>query len=214
MPSLVHVLQNLSGAHWQWFYLILFASCLAENLFPPYPGDTVILLAGYLAGSGQILISGSLMCSVAGSLTGAVILFALGSSKGRALFGENRFRFLSPERLDRVESLFRKHGRKIVLASRFLPGIRSLVAVTAGIGGVPTRLFVLFSLISILVWNGLLLFAGLQLGQNWTAVVRWFRIYNWIVILAVLLAALLWYLRRRGSLRFRRNRNDGKEAHS
>ena len=53
MPSLVHVLQNLSGAHWQWFYLILFASCLVENLFPPYPGDTVILLAGYLAGKIQ-----------------------------------------------------------------------------------------------------------------------------------------------------------------
>jgi len=214
MPSLENFLQNLSGAQAQWFYLSLFASCLVENLFPPYPGDTVILLAGYLAGTGQILIGGGLLCSVAGSLAGGLILFALGSFRGRNLFRKERFRFLSPERLNQVTAWFGRHGRKVILASRFLPGVRSLVAVTAGIGGVPVSVFAFFSLISILVWNGLLLYAGLKLGQNWAAVVRWVRIYNWIVILVLLLAALLWYLRRHGPLRPRRERDDEKETHS
>jgi len=214
MPSLEHFLQNLSGTQAQWFYLILFVSCLVENLFPPYPGDTVILLAGYLAGTGQILIGGGLLCSAAGSLAGGLILFALGSYRGRALFHQNRFRFLSPDRLDQVESWFGRHGRKVILASRFLPGVRSLVAVAAGIGQVRVSLFTLLTLISILVWNGLLLFAGLKLGQNWSAVIRWFRIYNWIVILALLLAALLWYLLRRGPLRPRRDDHDPKETFS
>jgi len=201
MPSLEHVLQNLSGAQAQWLYLILFASCLVENLFPPYPGDTVILLAGYLAGTGRILPGGGLLCSVAGSLAGGLILFALGSSRGRALFRERRFRFLSPERLDQVETWFQRYGGRVILASRFLPGVRSLVAVAAGIGGVRATSFTLLTLISILAWNGLLLFAGLKLGQNWAAVVRWFRIYNWIVILLLLLAVLLWILRRQNFLR-------------
>jgi membrane protein DedA with SNARE-associated domain len=212
MPSLEHFLQNLSGPQAQWFYLILFASCLIENLFPPYPGDMVILLAGYLAGSGQILTAGGLLCSVAGSLAGGLILFALGSSRGRDLFHRGRFRFLSPDRLDRVEDWFRRYGRRIILVSRFLPGVRSLVAVAAGIGGMRTRLFALFSLISILMWNGLLFFAGLKLGQNWPAVVRWVRIYNWVVILLLLLVALLWYLRQYGLPGSHRGEDASKEG--
>jgi membrane protein DedA with SNARE-associated domain len=214
MPSLEHFLQNLSSAQAQWFYLILFGSCLVENLFPPYPGDAVILLAGYLAGAGQILIGGGLLCSVAGSLAGGLVLFALGSSRGRALFHKDSFRFLSPDRLDQVEVWFRRYGRRVILASRFLPGVRSLVAVAAGIGGVRTSLFAMFSLISILAWNGLLLFAGLKVGQNWAAVIGWFRIYNWIVISTLLLAGLLWYLVRHGPLRSRHDENDSGEAHS
>jgi len=201
MLSLDNFLQNLSGSQVQWFYLILLISCLVENLFPPYPGDTVILLAGYLAGSGQIMAGGGLLCSVAGSLTGALVLFALGSSRGRTLFRKKRFRFLSPDRLDQVEGWFGKHGKKVILASRFLPGIRSLVAVAAGVGRVRRSSFVLFSLISILAWNGLLMFLGWQLGQNWDAVVRWIRIYNWLVISLVLIAGLVWYLRKYGPLR-------------
>jgi membrane protein DedA with SNARE-associated domain len=212
MAFFENFLQNLSGPQVQWFYLILFASCLAENLFPPYPGDTVILLAGYLAGSGHIFVSGGLVCSVAGSLSGALILFALGSSRGRALFRRGRFRFLSPERLDQVEAWFTRHGKKVILASRFLPGVRSLVAVTAGIGRVQAGLFALFSLISILIWNGLLLFLGLQLGQNWAAVVRWFRIYTWVVVIILLLAGTVWYLKTFGPLQ-RRGKSEGYEDH-
>jgi membrane protein DedA with SNARE-associated domain len=197
MPSFENFLQGLSGPQLQWFYLILFASCLVENLFPPYPGDTVILIAGYLAGAGQIHHVSGLLCSVAGSLAGALILFLLGSSRGRALFQKGRFRFLSPEQLDRVEGWFGRHGKKVILASRFLPGVRSLVAVTAGIGRVRTAVFVPLSLISILVWNGLLLYLGLQLGQNWTEVVGWFRVYNWVLVIAVLAAILLWYWKKR-----------------
>lgn len=214
MPSLEHFLQNLSGPQARWFYLILFTSCLIENLFPPYPGDMVILLAGYLAGSGQILTGGGLLCSVAGSMAGGLILFALGSSKGRDLFHRGRFRFLSPERLDQVEEWFRRYGRRVILVSRFLPGVRSLVAVAAGISGMRTRLFALFSLISILVWNGLLFFAGLKLGQNWATVVRWVRIYNWVVILLLVMAAIFWYLRRYGLSGSRRGEGDSREERS
>jgi len=206
MFSLDNFLQNLSGSQVQWFYLILFISCVMENLFPPYPGDTVILLAGYLSASGQILPAGGLLCSVAGSLAGALILFALGSSGGRDIFRKERFRFLSPDRLDHVEGWFGQHGKKLILVSRFLPGVRSLVAVSAGIGRVRMSSFVLFSLISILAWNGLLMFLGWQLGQNWDAVVRWIRIYNWVVIILLLIAGLVWYLRTFGPLRPRRRK--------
>ena len=186
-----------------WLYLILFGSAVIESLFPPYPGDTVILVGGYLVGVGRLNFGGALLSSVAGSLCGASILFFLGLAKGRSLFQRGRYPFFSPDRLHKVEGWFDRHGRKTVLASRFLAGVRSLVAVSAGMGRMKYGLFLAFSLVSILAWNGLLLFLGLKLGQSWEHVARLFRLYNGVIIFVAILVILLWYLKGRGRLRFR-----------
>lgn len=180
-----------------WLYLILFVSSAIENLFPPYPGDTVILVGGYLVGAGRLHFSGALLSSVTGSLCGASLLFLLGLTKGRSFFQRGKYPFFSPERLHRVEGWFERHGRKVVLVSRFLAGVRSLVAVSAGIGRMKYEVFAVFSLVSILVWNGLLLFVGLELGQNWEWVARLFRLYNGFIIAMVVLFVLFWYLRKK-----------------
>jgi membrane protein DedA with SNARE-associated domain len=198
MLSLENFLHNVSDSPAQWLYLILFASCLVENLFPPYPGDTVILLAGYMTGVGRMHPAAALLTSVAGSLAGASVLFFLGAYGGRAIFRQGRFRFLSTDRLSQVEGWFARRGKRVVLASRFLPGVRSLVAAAAGIGRMKTSIFLIFSLISILAWNGLLMFLGFRLGRHWTAMVHWFRIYNWIIVILVVLVVLGWYIRRWG----------------
>jgi membrane protein DedA with SNARE-associated domain len=100
-----------------------------------------------------------------------------------------------------VENLFHRHGRKVVLASRFLAGVRSLVAVSAGLGRMRYGLFLFFSMVSILVWNGLLLLLGLQLGQHWERVARWFRVYNGVIVALLLVLIVFWYLKKRGFLK-------------
>jgi len=180
----------------------LFASAVIESLFPPYPGDTTILVGGYLVGVGRLHFLGALLSSVTGSLCGASLLFFLGLTKGRPFFQSSRRFRLSPERLLRVEGWFQRHGSKVVLASRFLAGVRSLVAITAGIGRMNSGLFVGFSLVSISIWNFLLLFLGLKLGQNWQQVARWFRLYNGLIIAGVILVILAWYLKVRRRLTF------------
>jgi membrane protein DedA with SNARE-associated domain len=71
-------------------------------------------------------------------------------------------------------------------------------------------IFFPLSLISILVWNGLLLFLGLGLGQNWAKVVRWFRVYNWVMVILVILAALFWTGKRWGLGRSGRGPESGR----
>jgi membrane protein DedA with SNARE-associated domain len=205
-------LQLIASSSVLWLYLILFGSAALESLFPPYPGDTVIIVAGYLVGMGKLHFTGALLSSAAGSLTGASLLFLLGFSKGRSFFLRGHYPFLSPEALKRVESWFQRHGRKVVLASRFLAGVRSVVAVSAGIGRMRYGLFVSLSLVSVLVWNGLLLLLGLELGQNWERVARWFRVYNGIIMALILLVILVWHLKRRGFFKPWRHRGrEGKE---
>ena len=207
-------LHLITSSNALWLYSVLLVSAIVENLFPPYPGDTVIIIGGYLVGVGKLNLSGALLSSTAGSLVGASLLFLLGLTKGRTFFHRGRYHFFSPERLQQVEGWFERHGKKVILASRFLPGVRSLVAVAAGIGRVRTSIFILFSLISIFIWNGLLLFLGLQLGQNWAVVVRWFRIYSWVIVILVLLTGLLWYLRKNGPLQPRRHSETHREGSS
>ncbi|MCK4271201.1 DedA family protein [bacterium] len=190
-------LHLITSSNALWLYSVLLVSAIVENLFPPYPGDTVIIIGGYLVGVGKLNLSGALLSSTAGSLVGASLLFLLGLTKGRTLFHRGRYPFFSPERLRRVEGWFEQHGRKVVLASRFLAGVRSIVAISAGIGRMRYGTFLVFSLVSILAWNGLLLYLGLKLGQNWERIVDLFRFYNGLIVALVGLFVLVWYLKRR-----------------
>lgn len=190
-------LHLITSSNALWLYSVLLVSAIVENLFPPYPGDTVIIIGGYLVGVGKLNLSGALLSSTAGSLVGASLLFLLGLTKGRTFFHRGRYPFFSPERLQRVEGWFEQHGRKVVLASRFLAGVRSIVAISAGVGRMRYGTFLVFSLVSILAWNGLLLFLGLKLGQNWERIVDLFRFYNGLIVALVGLFVLVLYLKRR-----------------
>jgi len=197
--SLLHLTTDSNAL---WIYLILFGSAVIENLFPPFPGDTIILGGGYLVGVGRLHFLGALLSTAAGSLGGASLLYLLGLTKGRPFFQRGKHPFFSPERLQRVEGWFERHGEKVVLVSRFLAGVRSLVAICAGIGRMRYGMFLAFSLVSISVWNSFLLFLGLGLGQNWERVARLFRFYNGLIVVVVVLFVLFWYLKRRRHPKF------------
>ncbi|MFC1683301.1 DedA family protein [Candidatus Zixiibacteriota bacterium] len=201
MSSLESLLQSLAGSGVLWLYAALFGSAIIETMFPPYPGDTVIIISGYLVGVGRLDLLGVLLSSAAGSLTGAWVLYSLGLIKGRPFFQSGRYPFFSPQRLLRVETLFQRHGGTVVLMSRFLAGVRSLVAVSAGIGRMKLGLFLLLSTVSILAWSGLLMYLGMKVGQNWEKVAGWFRVYNGLIVALVALAIVIWLLVRQRRVR-------------
>ncbi|MGB2696411.1 MAG: DedA family protein [Candidatus Zixiibacteriota bacterium] len=177
-----------------WFYMFLYASCVTEGLFPPYPGDTVILLGGFFASLGKLDYFLVFFLSATGSLTGAMILYYLGKKRGRRIFSKGKI--LNPLLLGKIEGWFRRYGDKVILASRFLAGVRSGVALTAGVGNVRTRIMVLYSLISIFLWNGMIIFTAGILGKNWQGLYRFLVIYNRIVLTllgAAIIVGLIYY---------------------
>jgi len=172
-----------------WFYLFLYASCVAEGLFPPYPGDTVILLGGFFASVGRLDFFLVFFLSAAGSLTAAMVLYYLGKMKGRKIFSKGKI--LNSALLERIERWYRRWGDKLILGSRFLTGIRSAVALTAGVGNVRPRIMVIYSLISISLWNGMIIVTAAVLGKNWRTLYHLLVIYNRIVLTLVALAIIL-----------------------
>ena len=174
-----------------WFYIFLFASAAVENLFPPYPGDTVTLIGGLLAVSGSLSFTLVLLAVCSGNLVGSLLLYSLGQTKGRNFFMQERGKFLNKRQLEKVENWFVKYGNGIILVSRFLAGVRSGVALAAGIGNVKLAFMIAYSLVSIVLWNSLILFSASVIHDNWRSLYEFTRIYNRAVLVVLVVGILI-----------------------
>jgi membrane protein DedA with SNARE-associated domain len=178
-----------------WFYLFIFLSSFIENVFPPYPGDTVTFVGGYLAGTGRLTFPLVFICAGLGCLTGAMFLYVLGRGKGRKVFLKNGKWILNKEHLKKTEVWFAKYGEKVLILSRFLTGVRSVVALAAGVGNVSTRKMVIYTSISIVLWNGIIVFSAFKVQQNWREILQMIQIYNKVVLAVVVLVGIAWLVK-------------------
>ena len=178
-----------------WFYLFIFLSGVVENLFPPYPGDTVTFIGGYLAGTGLLTFSLVFFSASFGCLAGAMILYALGKNKGRGIFLKNKGQVFNKAQLERVENWFKRYGEKVLILSRFLPGVRSVVALTAGVGNVKLQKMTGYTLISILLWNSIILFSAFKVQENWREILGMIQVYNKVVLTVVIIVVIVWLIK-------------------
>lgn len=185
-------------------YGALLLSAFLENIIPPVPGDLVVVLSAYLAGRGALHWLPVYLSTCAGGTAGFLVMYYIGRSRGRWLLQSSRLggRVFSERALERASRWLARYGFWLVLGNRFLSGIRSVIALAAGLGGMGWRPVALLGLLSMLLWNGVLLFAGLQVGQNWSEVIAWLGRYNRIMVGVLLVAgaAGLWrWWRRRAT---------------
>jgi membrane protein DedA with SNARE-associated domain len=160
---------------------------LAENVFPPIPSEVILPLAGYLANRGRLDVVWVLIAATAGSLLGALILYALGARLGedRAKRLLARLPLVDVEDIDRAAGWFRRHGSSAVFFGRLIPGVRSLISVPAGADRMPVLRFTMLTLVGSALWNTLLVGAGYALGTQWRVVDRYAGVLDWIVIAVV-----------------------------
>jgi membrane protein DedA with SNARE-associated domain len=172
-----------------------------ENLFPPIPSEFILPFAGFLVGRGELGFLPALVASTAGSLSGALILYALGRWGGRNLILRyGRFLRVKEADLDRAEGWFDKYDQWVVLFGRMVPGVRSVVSIPAGMLRTPFLQFVLLTTAGSAAWNALLLGAGWYLGENWQQIQGIVgSVSNFVLILVAvaLVSAAIWWWRRR-----------------
>lgn len=172
-----------------------------ENLFPPIPSELILPFAGFLVGRGEIGFLPALIASTAGSLSGALILYALGRWGGRNLILRyGRYLRVKEADLDRAEGWFDKYDEWVVLFGRMVPGVRSVVSIPAGMLRTPFLRFVLLTTAGSAAWNTLLLGAGWYLGENWQQIEGFVgSLSNFVLVLVAvaLVAAAIWWWRRR-----------------
>lgn len=179
-----------------WVYGALALSAVLENVIPPVPGDTVVVFSAYLVGRGALDLWLVYFSTCAGGIAGFLAMFYVGKRHGRAFFEGRGGRFFAPENMERAEGWLAQYGALLILANRFLSGIRSVIAIAAGIGGMDWKRVALWATVSMAVWNGLLLYAGLLVGQNWGIVVEYLSQYNRVLTVLFALGIAL-FLRRK-----------------
>lgn len=178
-----------------WAYAALFASAFVENVFPPIPGDTVTLIGAYFVGRGHLNYWGVLISTTLGSVAGFMALFMIAYWLEWKFFEQRQFKWLHKSRLEKVERWFRKYGYGIILANRFLSGIRSVISISAGLTKLNITKVALLSTASAVVWNGVIIYAGAFIGKSKDEIFQYIKMYNQAIIagLAVLATGYLVY---------------------
>ena len=174
---------------------------VAETVFPPIPSEVVLPLAGYLVQTGDFEFLPALAASTAGSLLGAIILYEAARAGGRPFaLRFLKFAHQDPAMLEKAERWFRRRGAIMVLVGRCIPGVRSLIALPAGVLRMRRAEYIVLTLIGSTVWNGVLLTAGYVLGAQWEKVsdaVGASSLPLLLLVVAACIGAWLWH--RRGA---------------
>src|SRR6266850_961627 len=197
MSSLLQVLESLPAGP---LYALITALAAVENVFPPVPADTAVALGAFLAGRGVMdpwLVFAVTWSANVGS--GAAV-YALARRHGRALFqGALGRRLFSDATIAHIEEQYRRHGTWGIFLSRLLPVWRGLVMPFAGIAQVSAWRALLPLAAASALYYGALTFLITTLGTNLEDVLRLLKRVNTVLAViaaALLLAAVLWTLRR------------------
>lgn len=184
---------------------------LIENIIPPIPSEFVLPFAGFLVAEGAMNFFLVLLFTTGGAFAGTAAFYLLGRSLGddrvRAFIGRfGRWVLLREADYDEALTVFRRHDSKVVFWARFIPGVRSLISLPAGVAGMSFRRFAVFTLSGTLLWNVVLITAGMVLGQRWDsvlAVVDRLEGVLWVLLALFVVGWFVWQRRNRA------RRNEG-----
>lgn len=200
MESLLNSI--LGGATGLGAYVLVFMVLLACGLGVPLPEDIALITGGYLVHQGGADLAWMMVVSFVGILAGDSMIFLLGRHFGDTLVRRWPFkRIVTPEKRTRVEGLFARYGERIVMAARFMPGVRAVTYFCAGTAGMRYLHFAFFDGLAALVSAPVFVFVGYYFGSNIEQVIAWLRTGQQAVFGTLLLAAAAyggwWYYRRR-----------------
>ncbi|NJD10257.1 MAG: DedA family protein [Gemmatimonadetes bacterium] len=182
-------------------YALLAAGAAVENVFPPVPADTFVLLGAFLASAGRANPWLVLLFTWLANVLTAVGVYAFAYQFGEAFFGTRIGRFLlHPRQLEQIGGFYRRWGLFAIFGSRFLPAFRAMVPVFAGVTRVSIwRVLPPLALASGL-WYGALVYLGALAGGNWRGILSFFDRASLVLelIAGVLIVAFTaWWLHSR-----------------
>ncbi len=192
--AIVHLLGH-------WSYLIIFLAAFLEGAaFMGFliPGETVVVLSGFLAYEGYLRLGGCILIISVGAVLGDTAGYIIGKVVGRSYFERHkRFLFLKEKHIEVTEEYFRKHGGKTVFIGRFMSVLREMVPFTAGISEMPFRRFLIYEIAGGICWALAYTFLGYFFGRSWQLVGTWAGRAGLFAFLIVLFAAGLTYVYRK-----------------
>lgn len=187
-------------------YAGIFFLILVENLFPPIPSEVILTFGGFMTTYTALRVPGVIAASTLGSVLGAVFLYFVGrlipAQKLHMLLEGKWGKSLHFQTADVEDASgwFDKKGKSTVFFCRFIPIIRSLISIPAGMSRMSMLPFLVLTFAGSLGWNTVLIGAGAAAGASWERVLLVLQNYSDFVFAAAGIAGLLgslFYFNRR-----------------
>ncbi|MFH1182325.1 MAG: DedA family protein [Candidatus Woesearchaeota archaeon] len=177
-------------------YFGVFFLMVLESMVFPVPSELVMPFAGFLVADGKMNFWLAILASSLGSIVGSLVSYSV------AYYGEKevvhrfgRFLLLDKGELEWTEQWFRKKGSITILISRFIPVVRHLISLPAGLGRMNLKHFIAYTLIGATAWNAFLLFVGVKLRERWEIVHKYSSQLD-VVVVALIAVAAAFYIYR------------------
>ncbi|HVN22211.1 MAG TPA: DedA family protein [Dongiaceae bacterium] len=202
------ILDFLRSAVVQYGYWAVGGALLLENAGIPVPGETILLLASFVASSEHslqlpwIMVVGTIAATVGDNLG-----FALGHHGGRPLLARYQSLFrIRKSTIERGEQLFARYGAPTIFFARFIFGMRIIAGPLAGVLRMPWMRFAVFNFLGAALWVAVISSLGYLFGRHWDKLQEGMKRFDaGAIVVVAIVALLLWWRNRR-----REQRSSGK----
>ena len=181
-------------------YLAVFSLVAVENIFPPIPSEVILLGGGFLTTTIGLNVVIMIIAATLGSLVGAIVLYYIGK-----IFNKERLKKiisgkigkvlrLKEKDIEKADEWFDNKGNKTVFFCRFIPIVRSLISIPAGMSEMPIVKFLIYTTVGSLIWNSILIIIGNRVGDNWEEILSIFDKYSHIVAIILIIIFILFII--------------------
>jgi membrane protein DedA with SNARE-associated domain len=172
---------------------MLFSACLI-----PFPAEVTMPFSGFLVTTGSFALLPVIIAGTVGDLIGSLIAYYIGYRlEEDVLMGfvrkYGKFILVTEHEFTRARHWFTKHGPIIVFVGKLMPGVRSVIALPAGVAEIKIKKFIPFVFLGTLIWSTILTLVGYYLGKNWQLFGAYFRKFE-IVIVILFVLVVVWYV--------------------
>lgn len=177
-----------------------------ENIFPPIPSEVILTFGGFMTTKSTLTVWGVVLAATFGSVAGAIVLYGIGrwfnkDRLERMVDGKiGKFLHLKKGDISRAGKWFARHGKFTIFFCRFIPVVRSLISIPAGMARMNMGLFLIFTVMGTAIWNIVLVSLGAFFGSNWETIAGYVNDYSTagavLIVLAAVLIGIRYYKRR------------------
>jgi membrane protein DedA with SNARE-associated domain len=181
-------------------YLGVFILTIIENLFPPIPSEVILLFSGFVTTKTNLSCFFMIIYSLFGSLIGALILYfiarLLNKEKIKTVINAKVLKKLKIEESDIEKSQvwFIEKGDKAVFICRFIPVVRSLISIPAGMSKMNLLKFVIYTGLGAFLWNSALVVLGNQLGEKWVNIAFIVDKFSLAILVVLTICIVVFYI--------------------
>lgn len=190
-----------------WGYLGVGLLIAIENIFPPIPSEVILAFGGFMTTKTVLNEVGVILSATIGSTVGAIVLYLIGRILNKERLEKivsgkiGKVLRLKPGDIEKADKWFDTKGQKTVFICRFIPIVRSLISIPAGMSEMKIWKFLLYTILGSAIWNTVLVLLGKKLGDSWETVVNVFNEFSHIILIILVILCIVgiwWFYAKKG----------------